>query len=99
MNDVTKGLLEALRFLLSAHGEQLDLAFAQAHDAIARAESAQNLPQVDLEAIARAIWNVRREEEDRCDMELEDMGADHSVWEEASEVASILKDSGIEVVE
>ena len=40
MNDVTKDLLEALRFLLSAHGEQLDLAFAQAHDAIARAEAA-----------------------------------------------------------
>lgn len=35
------------------------------------------------EAVARAIWSVRREEEDRCDMELEDMGADHSVWVEA----------------
>lgn len=34
------------------------------------------------EAVARAIWNIRREEEDRCDMELEDMGADHSVWAE-----------------
>ena len=32
------------------------------------------------EAVARAIWNIRREEEDRCDMELEDMGANHSVW-------------------
>ena len=35
------------------------------------------------ETVARAIWNVRREEEDRCDMELEDMGSDHSVWAEA----------------
>lgn len=35
------------------------------------------------EAVARAIWNIRREEEDRCDMELEDMGAHHSVWAEA----------------
>ncbi|QZI68696.1 hypothetical protein K5F93_20130 [Pseudomonas protegens] len=35
------------------------------------------------EAVARAIWSIRREEEDRCDMELEDMGADHSVWAEA----------------
>lgn len=31
--------------------------------------------------------------------ELEDMRRDHSVWEEASEVASILKDAGIEVAE
>ncbi len=35
------------------------------------------------EAVARAIWNIRREEEDRCDMELEDIGAHHSVWAEA----------------
>lgn len=35
------------------------------------------------EAVARAIWNIRREDEDRCDMDLEDMGADHSVWAEA----------------
>ena len=63
------------------------------------AESAPKAPQVDFEAIARAIWNVRREGEDRCDMELEDLGTDHSVWEEASEVASILEDAGIEVAE
>ena len=49
MNDVTKDLLEALRFLLSAHGEQLDLAFAQAHDAIARAEAALAEPQPDAD--------------------------------------------------
>lgn len=30
-------LLEALRFVMSAHGEQLDLAFEQAHKAIAKA--------------------------------------------------------------
>lgn len=35
------------------------------------------------ERVARAIWNLRREEEDRCDMELEDMGDQHSVWAEA----------------
>ena len=63
------------------------------------AEAAPKVPQIDLNAIARAIWNVRREEEDRCDMELEDMRRDHSVWEEATEVASILKDAGIEVAE
>ena len=60
MNDVTKDLLEALRFLLSAHGEQLDLAFAQAHDAIARAEAALADAKNDsyrldaLEAVAKA---------------------------------------------
>lgn len=36
-----------------------------------------------VERVARRIWNIRREEEDRCDMELEDMGEDHSVWEKA----------------
>ncbi|MDX1035462.1 hypothetical protein GOL82_30645 [Sinorhizobium medicae] len=36
-----------------------------------------------IERVARAIWSVRREEEDRCDMELEDVGDDHSVWAEA----------------
>lgn len=30
-------LLEALQFVMSAHGEQLDLAFQQAQDAIAKA--------------------------------------------------------------
>ena len=60
MNDVTKDLLEALRFLLSAHGEQLDLAFAQAHDAIARAEAALADAKNDgyrldaIEAVAKA---------------------------------------------
>lgn len=34
-------------------------------------------------AVARAIWNIRREAEDRFDMELEDMGDDHPVWDEA----------------
>ena len=43
-----------------------------------------------VEPVARAIWNVRREEEDRCDMELEDMGEDHSVWAEARAVLSAL---------
>lgn len=37
----------------------------------------------DVEAVARAIWDIRREHEDRCDMELEDMGAHHPVWDEA----------------
>lgn len=31
-------LLEALKFVMSAHGEQLDLAFQQAQEAIAKAE-------------------------------------------------------------
>lgn len=36
-----------------------------------------------IERVARVIWNIRRDEEDRCDMELEEMGNDHSVWAEA----------------
>ena len=35
------------------------------------------------EAVARAIWNVMSEYEDRCDMELEDIGDKHHVWEMA----------------
>jgi hypothetical protein len=42
------------------------------------------------EQIARAIWMIRREHEDRCDMELEDMGESHPVWEEAAAVAALL---------
>jgi len=44
-----------------------------------------------LETVARAIWNVRREEEDRCDMELEDMGDDHPVWDEAEAVIAAIQ--------
>lgn len=46
------------------------------------------------ELIAAAIWSVRRESEDRCDMELEDMGAGHPVWDEADAVLEALADSG-----
>jgi hypothetical protein len=42
------------------------------------------------EEVARAIWNIRREREDRCDMELEDMGNDHDVWDEADAAIAAL---------
>lgn len=45
------------------------------------------------EAVARAIWNIRREEEDRCDMELEDMGAGHSVWAEADAAIEAMREA------
>lgn len=41
------------------------------------------MPGEMQERIARAIWNIRREEEDRCDLELEDMSRRHPVWSEA----------------
>lgn len=34
--------------------------------------------------VACAIWEVMREYEDRCDMELEDVGCSHVVWQLAS---------------
>jgi hypothetical protein len=43
------------------------------------------------EQIARTLWAIRREEEDRCDMELEDMGTDHSVWREAAAISALLE--------
>ncbi|WP_448693563.1 hypothetical protein [Pseudomonas rhizophila] len=45
------------------------------------------------EAVARAIWNIRREEEDRCDMDLEDMGADHSVWAQADAAIGAMREA------
>lgn len=45
------------------------------------------------EAVARAIWNIRREEEDRCDLELEDMGAGHSVWAEAGAAIEAMRET------
>lgn len=54
---------------------------AEATDMTDRFDAEQDRQK--LEAVARAIWNIRREDEDRCDMELEDMGEDHSVWAEA----------------
>jgi hypothetical protein len=98
------GLTEKARAAIAAAEAQQERLLQDMHDAgreIDRvmAEAAPKAPQVDFEAIARAIWNVRREGEDRCDMDLEDLGTDHSVWEEASEVASILEDAGIEVAE
>jgi len=52
--------------------------------------SARIRPEPTIVAtIARAIWDIRRVEEDRCDMELEDMPKDHSVWTEARAVAAL----------
>lgn len=50
------------------------------------------------EQIARAIWSIRREDEDRCDMELEDMGKLHSVWTEAAAVCAALAASEVQGV-
>jgi hypothetical protein len=52
-----------------------------------------NKTEQTREVVARAIWNIRREDEDRCDMELEDMGKDHSVWREANAVIYALSQS------
>jgi hypothetical protein len=50
-----------------------------------------------LEDVARAIWSVRREEEDRCDMELEDIGEDHSVWAEAQAAIEVQRRYATEI--
>ena len=52
-----------------------------------------------IKAIARSIWNIRREDEDRCDMEIEDLRESHSVFKEAeaaieSYKAELLKEVG-----
>ena len=48
-----------------------------------------------LAEIASAIWSVRREEEDRCDMELEDLGQDHPVWAEADAVLAVVSGNAV----
>lgn len=53
-------------------------------------QPAQPVQALTVEQIARNIWNIRRESEDRCDMELEDMSEDHSVWDEARAVYALL---------
>lgn len=49
-------------------------------------QEGQEPVRLTRESVARAIWGVRREYEDRCDMELEDMGESHPVWDEADAV-------------
>lgn len=41
-------------------------------------------------AVAEAIWNIRRENEDRCDIDLEDLDSSHSVWFEADAAISAI---------
>lgn len=89
---VPKRLTRAMNDLLSEEGwEWADLLAAA--EAITEEEYAalvadENTEPVRLtrESVARAIWGVRREYEDRCDMELEDMGESHPVWDEADAV-------------
>lgn len=58
--------------------------------ALAAAEARQAEPvRLTRESVARAIWGVRREYEDRCDMELEDMQDIHPVWREADAVLAV----------
>lgn len=62
--------------------------------AVAAADGVRAGREASEEDVARAIWGIRREEEDRCDMELEDMGYDHSVWDEARAVLAIMPAAG-----
>jgi hypothetical protein len=65
-----------------------------------RETAADNAPQAPsagvptAEQIARVMWEIRREDEDRCDMELEDIGDDHAVWKEAQAVVDLLQANG-----
>ncbi|MCF1487557.1 hypothetical protein LZ838_09305 [Pseudomonas sp. AA27] len=50
------------------------------------------------EEVAEAIWDVRRDHEDRCDQELKELGKDHPVWEEADSVITTLAGLGLLVL-
>jgi hypothetical protein len=43
------------------------------------------------ERVARAIWNVQRDEEDRCDIEVEELGSKHPIWREADAAIAATK--------
>lgn len=45
-------------------------------------------------AVARAIWNLLREREDKCDLELEDMQLVHSIWSYADAALSAARGGG-----
>lgn len=61
-----------------------------ARSALAAAKAQQAEPvRLTRESVARAIWSVRREHEDRCDLELEDMQDIHPVWREADAVLAV----------
>ena len=48
-----------------------------------------------VEVVAEAIWSIRRVEEDRCDMSLEDIGGQESnVWQEAKYALQALASTG-----
>ena len=64
---------------------------ACARPSICQGHAVQQDADALLARIARAIWGLRREEEDRCDMELEDMPHDHSVWQEAKAAIEAMK--------
>lgn len=76
---------------VESYVEQFRKALAQIAPARAAADTGER------EAIARAIWSVRREHEDRYDMELEDLGGDHPVWAEADAVILALPATRVEV--
>ena len=46
------------------------------------------------ESVARAIWGVLREYEDKCDLELEDLASTHHVWDLAVAAIAAQADKG-----
>ena len=61
-------------------------------DFIAAAEAQQaELVRLTRESVARAIWSVQREHEDRCDMGLDDLQDIHPVWSEADAVLAAIQ--------
>lgn len=67
------------------------------HEAVCSMAQEEDAPEPEglRTSIARAIWSVAREYEDRCDYELEDIPRSHPVWEEADAVVGVLSQRGI----
>lgn len=59
-----------------------------ANDPMHKGPTAEQLAR--RRAVAEAIWNRRRVDEDREDQDLDDLPTSHSVWEEADAVLAVL---------
>lgn len=45
----------------------------------------------ELREVASAIWKIRREIEDKCDLDIDDLHVDHSIWDEARAAIAVMK--------
>ena len=89
----TSHLVDIARDTHRSHGTDIERAMA-AEDKVEDLRQ-YLLSDEAIEVVAEAIWSIRRIEEDRCDMSLEDIGGqESSVWHEAESALQALASTG-----